>query len=282
MIERYCPSCDTQLNPSNMNLSEGVALCPSCGSLTRLGDLVGANQEDTGSGRLGFVGPGGTVVGGSLLEDDWRDMPRGCKVSGYHSDATLTASARSWGGAMGLLFITLFWNGITSTFVVIMISGFYKHFGGTIPAWAKGSPFDGGGKDMSLGMCFFLLLFLTPFMLIGAGMFIMTLMAMLGDVKVHLRGDQASASTGIGPLRWTSRFKASEVRNVHIGQTKWQQNDRHKPLIVIKASTDIRFGSSLSERRMRWLASATRLLLLHPGSEDVSDMLASSGRQQGF
>ena len=278
MIEQYCPACDTQLKPSDMNLSEGVALCPSCGSLTRLSDLVGANQND--NSRLGRTISDGSVIG-NVAGCDWRDMPSGCKVSGYHSDATLTASARSWGGAMGMLFFTLFWNGITSIFVVIMLAGFYKHMGGTIPAWAKDSPLD-VGNDMSLGMCFFLLLFLTPFMLVGAITFIIMLVTLLGDVKVRVRGDQASASTGIGPLRWTTRFKASEVRDVHIGQTKWQQNNRHKPLIVIEASTDIRFGSVLSERRMRWLGSASRLLLIDPGSEDMTDLLATAGRQPGF
>lgn len=262
-----------------MNLTEGVALCSSCGSLTRLSDLVGANRGE--SGGAGRRGTAATVMGSSQLEGDWRDMPSGCKVSGYQSDATLTASARSLGGAMGMLFITVFWNGITSIFVCIMLAGFYKHLGGTIPAWAKDSPLD-AGNDMSLGMCFFLLLFLTPFMLIGAATIVITLVSMLGDVKVRVRGDQGSTSTGIGPMRWTSRFKASDVRDVHMGKTKWQQNNRHKPLIVIEASTDVRFGSVLSDRRMRWLCTASKILLLDPGSQEATDLLATAGRQPGL
>lgn len=271
MIQQYCPACDTELKSSDMNLAEGVALCGSCGALTRLSDLVGANNND-----------GGRALGDSQSEEaNWRDMPRGCKVSGYQSDATLTASARSVGGALGMLFFTLFWNGITLIFVIIMLAGFYKQLGGTIPDWAKDSPLE-AGNTMSLGMCFFLLLFLTPFVLIGAATIVITLVTMLGDVKVRLRNDQASVSTGIGPLRWTNRFKASEVRDVHMGRTKWQQNNQHKPLIVIEASTDVRFGSVLSDRRMRWLCSASKLLLLYAGSEEAADLLATAGRPSGF
>lgn len=263
-----------------MNLAEGVALCPVCGSLTRLATLV-ATDPDTSAASNKDYANSSRVIGGDLLDEDWREPPVGCRVSGYRSDVTLNASARSLSGVMSMLFFTLFWNGITSIFVLIMLAGFYTNLGGTIPAWAKNSPLD-AGKNMSLGMCFFLLLFLTPFMLVGAGTIIMTLVSMFGDVRISVRGDDASASTGIGQIRWTRKFKASDVSDVSIGQTKWQQNNRPKPLIVIQASGEVRFGSSLSQRRMRWLASAAKLMLLEPDSQDVSDLLAMGGRSSGF
>lgn len=272
MIQRYCPSCDNELKPSDMNLSEGVALCSSCGSLTRLATLVGAGVPVADAANAG-------MSDAHMLDNAWRDTPAGCRATGYRGDVRLTASARSWGGAAGMLFFTLFWNGITSIFVVIMLAGFYKNLGGTIPDWAKGSPVD-AGNNMSMGMCIFLLLFLTPFLLVGAATAVLTLVNIAGDVCIRIRGEQASASTGIGFLRWTSRFKTSRVRAVHIGKTEWKQNHRHKPLIVIEADNPVRFASILSQHRMRWLASASRLVLLDLDAEDISELLAGGNSRR--
>lgn len=257
-----------------MNLAEGVALCSSCGSLTKLASLVGIRTPVADAANAASPDH-------HMLDNAWADTPRGCKATGYRGDIRLSASARSWGGAVGMLFFSLFWNGITSVFVVVMLAGFYKHLGGTIPVWAKGSPLD-AGNDMSLGMCFFLLLFLTPFILVGVATAGLTLVSMVGDVRVRMHGDEASTSTGISFLRWTNRFKASRVSDVHIGKTKWQQNDQHKPLIVIEEDNQIRFGSVLSQHRMRWLASASRLVLLDLDSEAISQLLAGGNSHRDF
>lgn len=40
MSENFCPGCGAGLPVESINIAEGVALCPDCGRLSRLRDVV--------------------------------------------------------------------------------------------------------------------------------------------------------------------------------------------------------------------------------------------------
>ncbi len=63
---------------------------------------------------------------------------------------------------------------------------------------------------MPLGMNLFLCLFLTPFILVGAGLFFALLLSVAGRVEVVVSGPDGRVRTGVGPFRWTRRFAADQ------------------------------------------------------------------------
>ena len=237
MSEYYCPSCDAPLSNDDINISEGVALCPSCGKLSRLSDLIDYER------------PSEEVV---------NDPPRGCTLNSGIDGTEIRVSLRSFGGFLGALFICLFWNGITGLFVLIAVAGLYTNLVGPIPAWFPVPTMD---APMSLGMTLFLCLFLTPFVTIGLAMLGAVLLCMMGSTLIRIGRDQAFVRTGIGPIGWTKRFDPRKVRSIGTDRTKWQQNGEHKELIQIEADKTIRFGSGMSEAKRDWLIAVLRRLL---------------------
>lgn len=75
-----CPRCGRDIGVDNINIREGVALCPSCGTLTRLGELA----EDPA-----LIG----VAEGA--------PPRGCWIRDDGLESRVGASSRSVGGFLG-------------------------------------------------------------------------------------------------------------------------------------------------------------------------------------
>lgn len=272
MKERYCPACDHELKPADMNLAEGVALCPSCGALTRLANLV--EHDPVIEGVAGIARKLGIELDGDLspqIEGAWRNLPKGCEVTGWPGDVTLKASARSLSNAFGLLFFAVFWNSIVSIFVAVMLMGLYTNLIGPLPGNFMGS----NQNQMPLGIALFLMVFLIPFVLVGAAVAGSALTAIMGDVQLQIKGDKAVASTGVGPLRWRRRFSALTVTNVTISRTTWKQNNRSQPVILIEAGKDVRIGSVLPKDRMLWLASAAHLMLLAPDTSQASELLST-------
>jgi hypothetical protein len=239
-----CPNCRRPIPAANINIKEGVALCPGCGSLTRLADLA----QDP---RLAGV--------------DMADPPAGCTLTSDGVETVVTASGRSIGTALAALGIALFWNGIVSVFVLVVLASTIQHIFGSVPAWFPAPPMTGQGglgQGMPVGMTVFMWLFLTPFMLIGAAFCAAVVMSIAGRVEVRLRDAEGVLFVGCGPIGMRRRFDSTAVRSVSIGQTRWTQNDQTKPLIVIETDRELRFGSMLPEARRAWLAVALRKLLL--------------------
>lgn len=178
------------------------------------------------------------------------------------------ASARSVGGAAGLTFVCLFWNGIVSVFVLVAFAGLYTNLIGPLPQWfpaptGNGSKSgSGSGIGMPLGMAIFLCIFLIPFVTVGLIMIGSWFTCIAGDVRVVLQGATGAVSTGVGPIRWTRRFDASAVKRVGRSQTSWKQNDQSKPVIEIQADRTIKFGSVLSDERREWMIRTVRPLLM--------------------
>src|SRR5690606_30790528 len=96
--------------------------------------------------------------------------------------------------------------------------------------------------------------------------------------RLEVHGDDARASTGIGPLRWSKRFKVLEVTDVKVGIQTGKNSQRH---IAIEGVKTVKFGSLLSEERMYWMASSAVVLLLTPDSPEVSQLIALGGGQNG-
>lgn len=239
MHQNICPSCEAVLPSEQINVAQGVAYCPACGKLSPLRDVM-AFQEDRQSVT---------------------DTPSGCYVWNEGANIHIQATLRSVAGALGALFISLFWNGIVSVFVMIALAGLWTNFIGPLPEGFP-APHEENGEPMSLGMTLFLCMFLTPFVTIGACMIGAFFLNIWGKIDILIDGDQGVIRTGIPLLGWKRRFNASQVTKVEIGLSSWQQNDQSKELIQIQADRTVKFGTLLNDKRREWLRSVLRKLLV--------------------
>ena len=245
MMTNTCPVCGQSIAIEDINVQEGVGLCRACGKLSRLGEIADQPAFDLKA----------------LATPPW-----GCSCEESLGGGTVVrASARSVGGAIGALAVCLFWNGITSIFLVFLIGGLYTHFIGPVPNWfpTPSSKSNEGSMSYndSLGTWLFMALFLTPFVLIGLGMFLAFLMCLFGRVEVLFLGSDGRVRTGFGPFNWSRRFDASAVKRVIAGQTAYSQNGHTKPLIRIESDRTVKFGSMLPDERRDWMCSVLHLLL---------------------
>jgi hypothetical protein len=235
-----CPACHADIASQDINITEGVAFCRSCHKLLRLKDVIASADDE------------------ALREAAKDEPPDGCWASDDGTEIIIGASARSLGGALGALAVTLFWNGIVSVFVVVAIAGTLLHTIGFIPNWFPSPNVNGGPtSSMSLGMTIFLWIFLTPFILVGLGMFGAFLVCVGGRTEVRIRDDVGTVFTGIGPLGWNRRFSPSLVRRVALEDHRWRDSDgdpQRRQQVVIEADKVLRFGTMLTEERRRFLA----------------------------
>ncbi|MFN5944439.1 MAG: hypothetical protein ACK5ZG_04465 [Phycisphaerae bacterium] len=236
--QAMCPECHAELDAADVNVGEGVALCRECEKLIRLSHLLKAEEKRKLAREFEGEAPSGTWT-----RDDGRGMVVG-------------ASMRSFPTAFGLLFFCLFWNGIISVFVAVVLASTLKHMGLALPAWFPAPNMN--GSPMSVGMTVFLWLFLTPFMLIGLGLMAAFLSALGGRVEVSIDRDSGKVFEGIGLLGWTRRFDVHRVKDVRLEDKQWTDRDgdrRNKAKITIEADKTINFGSGLSVERRRFIAA---------------------------
>ena len=266
MAMNACPACGRPIAAEDINIKEGVGLCRACGTLSRLSEIADQPLADATS----LAKP-----------------PKGCWYEQQMGGGgAVYASLRSPGTAIGTLAVCLFWNGIVSVFVLVALSGLYTHFFGRLPPWfpapgAGGSKSSSGGgnsgSEMSLGMTLFLCLFLTPFVIIGIGMFLAFLMSLLGRVEVVVSMGSGCVRTGFGPFNWTRRFDASKVKRVKAGQTSYAQNGRYKQLIQIESEDrTVSFGSTLRDQRREWMLGVLHLLLVANNKKGTRPLAAAS------
>lgn len=241
-----CPDCDEPITADAMNIKEGVALCPTCGKLTRLSEL-------NSSGRT--------------IAEILAQPPRGCVVS---SDGRSAKASVSLFSLLGFIFpagFALFWNSIVSIFVLTVIAGLYSNFIGPVPNWFPAPGVKAGqpqmnGAPMDLGMTLFMCVFLTPFVLVGIMMPFIALMNLVGKVVVVIDEMESYVATGIGFLKWKKRFDPKEVQAVEFGANRWQSKETSSQLLVLKGSRVTRFGSFLDEEQQLWLRAVLKEILL--------------------
>ncbi len=196
--------------------------------------------------------------------------PAGCSVISDGRRVTVTASLRSLAGFLFPAGFALFWNSITSVFVLIAIAELYSNLIGPLPNWfpapelKEGKP-EKNGEPMDLGMTLFLCVFLIPFVTIGVGMAGTAIMNLIGKVEVVIDEFDSYVATGFGIIRWKKRFDAREVKTIAFGTTPWHSEGGAKNLIEISANRSVKFGSLLQSDRMAWLRAVLRETLL-PGN----------------
>ena len=233
--KQRCPECDAAIDKEAINITEGVALCSTCGALTRLGELVFRDRS---------------------IEELLKNPPANCSLEEQVGHCVATVSTRSIGGFLMWLCISLFWNGIVSVFAVLALGGLWANLVGPLPNWfpavENGHP-QMNEHPISLGETLFLCLFLTPFVLVGTGMIFTAAMNLWGKVEVVIDQFDSYVTSGVGPFKLKRRFVSSEVTSVSLGLTRWTSDDRRKPIIIIDSNRQIRFGSILTELQVHWL-----------------------------
>ena len=240
-----CPKCGRAILGDDINAATDIAYCRPCNLAHKLSVLITSCDLTHGV--------------------DFNKPPSGvrCAVSGGRVRVTVTH--RALGAAAGILAIALFWNGILSVFLLIAISATLTNLHVPIPAWFP-SP-ETNDSNMGVGMTIFLWIFLTPFILIGAGLIGTFSMTVAGRTTVQVDRNESSVFTGIGGLGYRRRFMASEVSDVRIDEGQWRDSDgdrQRKTCIVIetRAGQVIRFGSMLTAERRKFMAALLRRTLV--------------------
>jgi hypothetical protein len=235
-----CPDCDSVIPFESVNIKEGVAACEVCRKVFKLSELNWSHRS---------------------REEILTEIPSGCSAVSWGQSLVLIASMRSIPSFLGLLGASLFWNGINSVFLSIALAGLWANLIGPIPAWL---PIPGGlrgGKPvmndepMSLGSTLFLCMFLIPFVVIGIGLITMTMINLVGRVKVVVDQMDSHVSTGIGFLSWKKRFDAANIENVRMIRTQADADSPFTAEIALMGDRTLKFGSGLPAERREWLGA---------------------------
>lgn len=258
-----CPACAEPFLPEDVNVGANVAFCRTCSKAHVLSAVAGAPAAPP---IVVFANPEQERLSRLVAEVDTTQPPDGAWVRDNGVETEVGASLRTIGGAIVMLGISLFWNGIVSVFVLLAIAGSLHLMGVGLPSWFPAPIMKGsGGTAMPLGMVLFLWVFLTPFILIGLVLIATFLTALAGHVKVTIRDDQGRVFTGIGSIGWTRKFDASQVKRVDIldsVHTTVNEKPVNRGEIVIDADKSIKFGASLKEPRKVFVAGALRKVLV--------------------
>jgi hypothetical protein len=236
-----CAKCRRTIPPDDINVANDVAYCRDCNVSYRLSELTFDSDLNT-----------------SL---DLNRPPKGAWFVNNGAGTVIGATNRSLGAAFGLLFFTLFWNGIVSVFVLLAIAGTLHNLHIPQPDWFPAPKMNGG--DMGAGMVIFLWLFLTPFIVIGLSVAAGCLNCLFGRTEMRLAGTQGSVFTGIGPLGWRRRFDASQVKDVRMLETTSSKGQNTVSLLIeTREGKQIKFGSLLTGERRLFVLGALRKTLL--------------------
>ena len=174
----HCPMCGGSIPVDAINVQEGVALCPTCGKLSRLSDV--ANE-------------------GRSLAELLDHPPAGCRVDDQGEVIVVNATLRSLGRSLGFFGMALFWNGIVSIFVLVAFAGLYNHLVGPLPTRFPAPDFENG--PMPLGMALFFCVFLIPFVVVGLLLLGGALVCAFGRIEVRIGLHEGAVFTGVGGLK---------------------------------------------------------------------------------
>lgn len=258
-----CPACSEPFLPDDVNVGTNVAFCRTCSKAHVLSTLAGALATPP---VIVYANPEQERLSRLVADVDTTKPPEGAWVRDDGIETEVGASLRTVAGAVVMLGISLFWNGIVAVFVILAIAGSLHHMGVTVPSWFPAPIMKGsGGTNMPLGMVLFLWVFLIPFILIGLVLIATFLTALAGHVKVTIRDAEGKVFTGIGPIGWTRKFDASSIKRVDIldsVHTTVNEKPVNRGEIVIDADKLIKFGASLKEPRKVFVAGALRKVLV--------------------
>jgi len=237
-VTPICPRCKQAIPSADINVANDIAFCRNC-------DL---------SHRLSALASG-------LAVDEDVDTNRPPSGAWFHQDGAgvqMGATHRSLAQAFGLLFMTLFWNGIVSVFVAMAAAATLQHLGIVPPHWFH-SP---RGAMLPIPMTIFLWIFLLPFIGIGLLLLGAFLSSLGGKTELRIAGADCQIFTGIGPLGARKRFSISDAKDVRIeanGMRTTQRGSRRNYRIVVETnSKPIYFGTMLTDERRRFLAGVAK------------------------
>jgi hypothetical protein len=240
-----CPECRNEIPSADINVSTDLAMCRRCNATHSFSELFECRN----------------LV--QTLEDS--PPPSGFTQRTTARGVAYRVSHRSLLGAAGALAICLFWNGIVSVFVLVNLASTLNLLGITVPEWFPAPVMN--GETMGLGMTLFLWLFLTPFLIVGAGFMGAFLMVIGGHTEVRINAAEGRIFTGVGPIGWPRKFKPHEVRSVALKDSNWRDSDgdRHtKQEIVLEMNNGdtLKFGRGMKEARRAYLAALLQRTLV--------------------
>lgn len=244
MVNPKCHRCGSIIPPDDVNVARDVAFCRPCNLVYELSEIASPDAIGTGI--------------------DLNQPPHGCWHRPDAYGVVVGATHRSLGTALGLLAVSLFWNGIVSIFVLLALASTLQLAGIPTPEWFPAPKMN--GDEMGLGMTIFLWLFLTPFIAIGSAMIFGFLSSIAGRTEIgHERGD-AWIRTALGPLGWKRRFPVDQLKDIRIENQRYRDSDgdaRNKVHIVAELHNGrrIKFGSMLTNERRQYLAAAADRIL---------------------
>jgi hypothetical protein len=236
-----CRNCGKTIPSEDVNVLTDVAFCRKCNTVNRLSDLS-------------F----GLAINKNV---DVNNPPPGAWFRREGTATGMGATARSLGAALGLLLVSLFWNGIVSVFVLLAISSTLSLVHIPMPDWFPAPKMN--HSSMGVGMTLFLWIFLSPFIAIGVAMILGLLSSLGGKCEVWVDGSQGVVFTGLGAVGFRKRFQIAEVKEIRVEQSQWNNTDgnrQKKANITIenKSGKKVKFGSMLTPERRSFLAAALR------------------------
>jgi hypothetical protein len=241
-VTPLCPRCKEVIASEDVNVAKDIAFCRHCGlahSLSALANGTAVNEDVDESRPPAGVwfhrDGGGTVIG---------------------------ATHRSLGQAFGLLFFTVFWNGIVSVFVLMAVASTLRHIGIPLPGWFPVPK----GSAIPVGMTLFLWIFLTPFIAVGLFTLGAFFSSLFGRTELRIQGGEGTLFTGIGPIGFNKRFSTGDVKDVRIEDRTWRDSNgshRRAQIIIDMKQKAVAFGSMFSSERRQFVAGAAKRELIH-------------------
>ncbi len=245
-LHSQCPSCDAEIRQEHVNVSEGVAVCPSCSQVMPLSQLnfTGVSIDDV----LTTTPPRGEIY----MDGD---------------EMTVRFSLCSPLQALFVLGAMLFWNGILSLFLSLAVAAVFYNLTGSVPDWVPDLATEDGipimnGSPMGPGITIGLCLFLTPFVVIGLGMCYMVFLKLFGTTVIRIGQMESSASTGIGCIRRRKSFSSREVTSIRTITHSTRDSRSQTHLIEVLSAKPVKFGRDLTVDQMEWLAVFLRAVFL--------------------
>jgi hypothetical protein len=251
-----CPVCASVISPDFVNVADDSATCPSCSARHSLARLLSAETRF----EMGSVSP-------AQARRTASEAPAGAWQRTEAGHVVLGCSHRSTIGALAILGVALFWNGIVGVFVLFTSTATFRALGWPLPAPLDKVEFSNdGGASPGLLILLLLWLFLAPFIGVGAYFCWGFLHALAGRTEIRIGPSGATLFSGVGRLGRSRRFDPVAVRAVEIVESPSRGDDDGgtRPELVIRCegAKDLRFGGHLTEARREYLLAALREILL--------------------
>lgn len=226
-----CPQCRTPLAPEDLNAPADVAVCRSCGELTRLSVLLAAAGELSQPGRGAL-----TQAAASGLERpvDLGQPPKGVTLVQEAEGFRISVSLRSAAVLFTLPF-QLVWSGGS-------LGGIY------------GSQIARGQFDPLMSL--FGLPFLIGSLILGA----VNVMGLFGRWTLEVHRGEGKVWVGALGLGRTRTFTWRGLSEVVLRPATLQNKNGSGMELELRSAKDFRLGATLSNDRLEWIGRALNQL----------------------